>query len=99
MVDAWQRDKVKFKALARYTYPGNRLTNDTLGLNTIGYWDAHDARDWGLDWHRNEGIEIHFLESGNMPYSVDDTNLNLVANDLTITRPWQAHKIGNPRGR
>lgn len=96
LVDAWQRSKVKFKALARYTYPGNRLTEDTLGLNTVGYWDALGSQDWGLDWHRNEGIEVHFLESGNMPYSLENIDLDLVANDLTITRPWQAHRVGNP---
>lgn len=96
LVNAWRRKKVKFKALARYTYPGDRLTNDTLGLNSVGYWDARDPQDWGLDWHRNEGIEIHFLESGRMPYLVDHEKLDLEANDLTITRPWQAHKVGDP---
>lgn len=96
LVDAWNRKKVKLKALARYTYPGNRLTNDTKGLNSIGYWDAREAQDWGLDWHRNEGIEIHFLESGTMPYSQENGEMVLSANDLTITRPWEAHKVGNP---
>lgn len=96
LVKAWERQKVRFRALARYTYPGERLTDDTLGLNSIGYWDVRDRQDWGLDWHRNEGIEIHFLESGQMPYSVDGRDMLLEANDLTITRPWQVHKVGNP---
>ena len=96
LVDAMQRKKVKFKALARYTYPGDRLTDDTKGLNSIGYWDANEPQDWGLDWHRNEGIEIHFLESGSMPYSQENKAFELLPNDLTITRPWEAHKVGNP---
>ena len=32
LVDAVKRKKLKFKALARHTYPGDRLTDDTLGL-------------------------------------------------------------------
>lgn len=96
LIDAVARKKLKFKALARYTYPGDRLTKDTEGLNTIGYWDANEPQDWGLDWHRNEGIEFHFLESGSMPYAQDKTEIKLLPNNLTITRPWEIHKVGNP---
>ena len=97
LIDAVSREKLKFKALARYTYPGDRLTGDTEGLNSIGYWDAVEPQDWGLDWHRNEGIEIHFLESGTMPYSQEKSQTVLMPNDLTITRPWEAHKVGSPK--
>nr|WP_262902478.1 AraC family transcriptional regulator [Lutimonas saemankumensis] len=97
LIDAVAREKLKFKALARYTYPGDRLTEDTKGLNSIGYWDAAEPQDWGLDWHRNEGIEIHFLESGTMPYSQEKSQTVLMPNDLTITRPWEAHKVGSPK--
>lgn len=96
LIDAVSRDKLKFKALARYTYPGDRLTDDTLGLNSIGYWDASEPQDWGLNWHRNEGIEIHFLESGTMPYAQESSKTKLLPNHLTITRPWEAHKVGDP---
>lgn len=96
LVDAVARNKVKFKALARYTYPGKRLTDQTIGLNSVGYWDADEPQDWGLDWHRNEGIEIHFLESGSMPYSQEKKQTILNPNNLTITRPWEVHKVGNP---
>ncbi|MBD0832943.1 AraC family transcriptional regulator [Aestuariibaculum sediminum] len=96
LVDAVNRNKLKFKALARYTYPGDRLTEDTLGLNSVGYWDANEPQDWGLDWHRNEGVEIHFLESGTMPYSQEGKDMVLRPNSLTITRPWEMHKVGNP---
>jgi AraC family L-rhamnose operon regulatory protein RhaS len=96
LTNAVERKKLKFKALARYTYPGDRLTEETIGLNSIGYWDADEPQDWGLDWHRNEGLEIHFLESGTMPYSHQDKEVELSPNYLTITRPWEAHKVGNP---
>ncbi len=96
LIDAVKRKKLKFKALARYTYPGERLTKDTLGLSSVGYWDASEHQDWGLDWHRNEGLEIHFLESGTMPYSQENEEIELTSNHLTITRPWEAHKVGNP---
>lgn len=96
LVDAVKREKLKFKALARYTYPGDRLTEETLGLSSIGYWDAIEPQDWGLDWHRNEGIEFHFLESGTMPYFQENKEMKLFPNHLTITRPWEAHKVGNP---
>ena len=96
LVDAVKRGKVKFRALARYTYPGERLSDDTMGLSSVGYWDANEPQDWGLDWHRNEGLEIHFLESGSMPYAQEDKNTVLEPNHLTITRPWEAHKVGRP---
>ncbi|GAA3634768.1 helix-turn-helix transcriptional regulator [Flavivirga jejuensis] len=96
LIDAFNRNKLKFKALARHSYPGDRLDENTLGLNSIGYWDANEPQDWGLDWHRNEGIEFHFLESGSMPYSQENKEVLLTPNHLTITRPWEAHKVGNP---
>ncbi|MBU2950797.1 AraC family transcriptional regulator [Tamlana agarivorans] len=96
LIDAFERKKLKFKALARHTYPGDRLDENTLGLNSIGYWDANEPQDWGLDWHRNEGIEFHFLESGTMPYAQEGREVELTPNHLTITRPWEAHKVGNP---
>ena len=96
LVDAANRKKIKAKMLSRHTYPGDRLDDNTLGLNSIGYWDAHEPQDWGLDWHRNEGIEFHFLESGTMPYSQENREEILKPDYLTITRPWEVHKVGNP---
>lgn len=96
LISAGNRGKIKYNALSRFTYPGKRLTDETTGLNSVGYWDGASQQDWGLDWHRNEGIEIHFLESGHMPFRLKDTELSLQANDMTITRPWQSHQVGNP---
>ena len=96
LIAAGSRGVIDYNALSRFTYPGKRLTDDTIGLNSVGYWDGSKEQDWGLDWHRNEGIEIHFLESGTMPYFIDTQELSLSANNMTISRPWQAHKLGNP---
>jgi AraC family L-rhamnose operon regulatory protein RhaS len=73
------------------------LSHDTLpGLKTIGHWDARTEQQWGLPPHRNEGIEISFLESGRVAFTVEDCEQVLQPGDLTITRPWQLHKLGNP---
>ena len=91
------RGQVRLKALARGTYPGDRIPKGWLpGLKTVGYWDARGKQEWGLDWHRNEGIELTFLETGRMPFTVDDTACSLQADDLSITRPWQRHRVGDP---
>jgi AraC family L-rhamnose operon regulatory protein RhaS len=66
------------------------------GLNSIGFWNGARAQDWGLDAHRNEGIEICFLETGAMAFTVDQQHFDLRAGSLTITRPWQLHKLGAP---
>lgn len=96
LTDAVDRGKLEFNALGRFTYPGDRLGEDTLGLNSIGYWDANEPQDWGLDWHRNEGIEIQFLESGSMPYAQEEKEMLLTPNHLTVIRPWEVHRVGNP---
>lgn len=95
-IDAVKRRKLKFKALSRFNYPGNFLTEDTEGIYSIGYWDAVLPQDWGLDWHRNEALEIHFLESGKMAFAQQDQEMELLPNSLTITKPWEMHKVGNP---
>jgi AraC family transcriptional regulator, 4-hydroxyphenylacetate 3-monooxygenase operon regulatory protein len=91
------RGQVRLKALARGTYPGGRMPKTWLpGLKTVGYWDARGKQEWGLDWHRNEGIELTFLETGRVPFAVDGTAHPLQADDLAITRPWQCHRVGDP---
>ena len=59
------RGELRMEALARGAYPGTRLAPRALpGVRTAGWWDAPRAQSWGLDWHRNEGIELTWLESG-----------------------------------
>jgi AraC-like DNA-binding protein len=96
-VFAARAGKIRLTALSKGHYPGVTISNDTLpGLSSIGFWDAAGPQDWGLDAHRNEGVEIHFVETGNMVFIADGRRFNLHAGDLTITRPWQLHKLGDP---
>jgi AraC-like DNA-binding protein len=88
---------VTMSALARGHYPGTPFPGDEVpGVRTVGFWDAPRLQDWGLDWHRNEGIEITYLARGSLGFSVDDKSWPLHANQITITRPWQRHCVGAP---
>jgi AraC family L-rhamnose operon regulatory protein RhaS len=69
------------------------------GLRNVGYWDAKNDQNWALPWHRNEGIELTFLETGSLGFAVDGQACSLKPGDLTITRPWQPHKVGTPTVR
>ena len=89
--------KIEFHALGRGHYPGTRLgARELPGLWSLGYWDARGGQDWGMEFHRNEGIEICLLETGAMDFAVDRKKYPLGPGDLTITRPWQAHRQGDP---
>jgi AraC family L-rhamnose operon regulatory protein RhaS len=97
LTSAWKEGKIQVDALSRYNYPGYQLEPKMIqGVCSIGYWNAQTPQEWGLDWHRNEGLEITFLESGTMPYLLEGGHYAMLPNDLTITRPWQSHKVGNP---
>ncbi|MEX2443626.1 MAG: AraC family transcriptional regulator [Alkalispirochaeta sp.] len=63
-------------------------------LLSAGYWSAHSRQNWFLPKHRNEGIEITFVENGIVPFSVDGKQYRLEPNALTVTRPWQVHQVG-----
>ena len=94
---AMRDDKIKLHALTKGHYPGIPLKSSQLpGINSIGFWDGDKAQDWGLDSHRNECIEISFLETGTMAFMVEARNFELRFGHFTITRPWQLHKLGAP---
>lgn len=97
VVDALARGELRSAALAHGHYPGRKLPPETLpGVKSLGYWDAGHDQDWGLPWHRNEGIEFTFLESGTLGFAVDNREYQLAPDDVTITRPWQEHRVGLP---
>ena len=97
LVAAHEAGKLQMAAWGRYSYPGQRIGPEVLPqVSSIGYWDAHCQQEWGLDWHRNEGIELTYLETGTMPFSMNDKQHLLTPGQLTITRPWQPHCVGNP---
>jgi AraC-like DNA-binding protein len=94
---ATARKELTFAALARGTYPGHQLPDKSLpNVMSVGYWDARHDQRWGLDWHRNEGIEITYLARGKMAFAVDCVDFHLSRGNLTVTRPWQLHRVGNP---
>ena len=94
---AAERGDVALRALSRGRYPGARLRPGELPeLRSAGVWDASRAQAWGLEWHRNEGIEITYLARGTLGFAVDGQPHPLRPGDLTITRPWQEHRVGDP---
>lgn len=98
LIQAVDDGHLHMKALSRVDYPGQYLPDSVLpGVFSIGYWDAKKEQQWGLDWHRNEGVEFSFLESGNLPFSTENEKVNLNSGSLTITKPWQLHKVGDPK--
>ena len=97
VVTAARARRLRHVALARGHYPGRRLPRNALpGVKVVGFWDADRRQDWGLDWHRNEGIELTFLERGGLGFAVEGRECRLKAGDLTFTRPWQKHRVGDP---
>ena len=95
--EAVKRGEVTLCSLARGGYPGRPMPADMLpGVSTVGFWDARGTQGWGLDWHRNEGIEFTFLARGKTPFLVDRDRFGLECGSLTITRPWQRHRVGDP---
>jgi AraC-like DNA-binding protein len=94
---AMRGGKIKLQALSKGHYPGVLIEPHQLpGINSIGFWSGTSSQDWGLEAHRNEGIEITFLETGRMAFSVEANNFELHAGNFTITRPWQLHQLGAP---
>jgi len=102
-VKAMREGEIELHSLSKGHYPGKRMDSNILpGLSSVGFWSCLTEQDWGLNRHRNEGIEIVFLETGGMGFEVDGLYHSLQAGNLTITRPWQLHKLGDPhigRGR
>ncbi|NNM88167.1 MAG: cupin domain-containing protein, partial [Phycisphaerae bacterium] len=91
------RGQVTLTALARGGYPGQRLPPQVLPeLCSVGFWNAAHPQSWGLDWHRNEGLELTYLARGNLSFAVDERPHALHKGDVTLCRPWQIHRVGNP---
>jgi AraC family L-rhamnose operon regulatory protein RhaS len=94
---AVRRGEVRLAALAHRGYPGRVMPAGMLReVSAVGFWDATAPQTWGLDWHRNEGIELTYLARGRIEFLVDEKNFMLESGHLTITRPWQRHRVGNP---
>jgi AraC-like DNA-binding protein len=97
LVRAVDEGSVDIESLSHSHYPGRQIPAGILPrVSTVGYWDAGHDQDWGLPWHRNEGVEFTFLQSGSLGFAVDDHECTLQPGDLTVTRPWQRHRVGLP---
>ena len=97
LVDAAEAGRIDLNALARTHYPGIPLPERVLpGVLSVGCWDAEQKQAWGLDWHRNEGLELTFLETGRVGFHTRQESRLLEPGTLTLTRPWQPHRVGNP---
>jgi AraC family L-rhamnose operon regulatory protein RhaS len=94
---AAERNEVYLRGWARGNYPGLALPPHMLPqLRSLGVWDAARPQSWGLDLHCNEGLEFTYLARGKTAFEVDGKKWLLHKGDLTITRPWQFHRVGNP---
>jgi len=94
---AIEAGKIKFHAITHGHYPGATIAPETIpGLSTLGYWDAIGEQDWGLEPHCNEGIEIVLIETGRNAFVINGSSHCLRAGNVTITRPWELHSLGDP---
>ncbi len=97
LLQAAEAGKIRLETLVHGHYPGRLLPRTALpGLKTVGYWDAEEPQSWGLGWHQNEGIELTLLERGTLDFAVEGKECRIRPNDLTVTRPWQRHRLGSP---
>lgn len=94
---AVEEHRIDLHTMVHGAYPGTVLPDDVLtGVGSVGFWDAVKPQDWGLEWHRNEGIEITFLDRGSVEFSTRDAEWTLEPEQFTVTRPWQEHRVGRP---
>lgn len=97
LIRAIDRGTISFHGVSNGFYPGEKRPNTLLpGVSSLGVWDAAESQDWGLDWHRNEGIELMFVERGHLDFGVEEHEAKLHRGDMTTTRPWQPHRVGAP---
>lgn len=93
--EAIRAGKIRFYGLTHGHYPGTELPPELLpGLRNLGFWDAVGQQDWRMEPHLNDGLEIVFLETGRMDFSVGRTAAPLLPGMLTVTLPWQMHCHG-----
>lgn len=95
--DAGEQHRITLNAFGRGNYPGTSMDPNVLPqIASVGSWVATNDQDWGLGWHRNEGIEFTCVSAGSVDFSCEDHDYDLVAGNFTVTRPWQLHRIGRP---
>ena len=94
---AGARGDIGLWAWGRSDYPGEQLTEgDFPGLLSAGLWEVEADQDWGLDWHLNNGVEVTFVTRGHVAFATDTEEHDVQHGWVTVTRPWQRHRLGNP---
>ncbi|GAB3648492.1 hypothetical protein GCM10028791_12360 [Echinicola sediminis] len=67
-------------------------------INQFGSMKFSKVRmDENMRPHLNDGIEIHFIESGRYDWVIEERSVELLPDDLSITAPW--HWNGSPAGK
>jgi AraC family L-rhamnose operon regulatory protein RhaS len=94
---AAREGELELLAWGRGTYPGPRLPlRRVTAVRSVGVWDARRPQRWGLPWHTNEGLELTYVARGKVPFAVEGRSFSLARGAMTITRPWQPHRLGDP---
>ncbi|HVO21005.1 MAG TPA: AraC family transcriptional regulator [Anaeromyxobacter sp.] len=89
--------ELELKAWGRGSYPGTPFPpRRAREVRSVGVWDARRPQSWGLPWHTNEGLELTYVARGRVPFAVEGRAFHLTRGALTITRPWQPHRLGDP---
>ena len=98
LAKAAEDKSIELRALAVKGYPGVELSPKILpGLISVGYWNSPRDQNWGMTWHQHDGLELEFVESGQLDLGIGSEVFEQVrANHIAITRPWQRHRYGNP---
>ncbi|GGJ27004.1 helix-turn-helix transcriptional regulator [Deinococcus roseus] len=78
-------------------YPGRSFEKHMVPeVRSVGTWNAPRKQDWGMDWHRNTGLEFGYVERGKLGFALETDSWLLHTGTLTLTRPFQRHRLGHP---
>ncbi|HUT11787.1 MAG TPA: hypothetical protein VMY42_14905 [Thermoguttaceae bacterium] len=85
IVAASEEGTIEIQALARDYYHGKPIPDDEIAaVKHLGYWDARLDQNWGLPWHRNEGIKLAALESGQLAYGLKAKYHNIKVTEVSV---------------
>lgn len=94
--------KMESFSLSRGNFGGPQLPDGVLeGILTIGYLSILQNNLAGVEWFSNDALGFLFLESGEMPLYMKDSDQKvsdhmLKPGQLLINRPSQPNKLGDP---